>query len=51
MWSRTRLLQGALVGALPADGVDVFADVIFGVDICGSGTDACDCAYDGCYRV
>jgi hypothetical protein len=44
----TCLLERALVGALAAQGVDVLADVIFGVDVCGCGADACDCACDGC---
>jgi hypothetical protein len=39
------------VGALSAQGVDVFTDVIFSVDVCGCSTDACDCACDGCCGV
>jgi hypothetical protein len=38
----TCLLEGALIRPLAADAAYVFADVVFGIDICGSGSDACD---------
>lgn len=44
---RTILLDGALRCFLAADASYVFGDVVFGVDISSSGTNACDCA---CYR-
>ena len=45
-WVRTVLLEGALIRSLAAYASDVFADVVFGVDVCGRGAHTGDCA---CY--
>jgi hypothetical protein len=49
LYARTVLLEGALVGFLRAEASYVLADVVFGINICRSSTDASDCSCYGCF--